>query len=175
MVAHAKLATKVGMDPDRILVCEDGDSVLLTDDGLERGDPVPAGYLYVDGIVGDVSHGVLRDRRGAGRGRRGGGRRGGRRRRSRAGTVITGPEVITRGWIHAPEAEDLHRRGHRGRSGRGGRGGLVNEGLRRDIETIQQVVRTAPRDRPSRFVNQRTKRRPMIVGTVDEIPVVMEA
>ena len=34
-----------------------------TDDGLRLGERVPAGYLYVDGIVGDVGQGVLRDRR----------------------------------------------------------------------------------------------------------------
>jgi ribonuclease J len=158
MVAHAKLATQVGMDPDRILVCEDGDSVLLTDDGLVRSDPVPAGYLYVDGIVGDVSHGVLRDRR------------------VLAeegvvvvvvaidvvnGTIITGPELITRGWIHAPEAEDLIDEATAIIRA------AVEEALveSRDVEALQQVVRRAA----GRFVNQRTKRRPMIV------PVVMEA
>lgn len=158
MVAHAKLATQVGMDPDRILVCEDGDSVLLTDEGLERTDPVPAGYLYVDGIVGDVSHGVLRDRR------------------VLAeegvvvvvvaidvvnGTVITGPEVITRGWIHAPEAEDLLDEATA--TIRAALDQALAES--RDVEALQQVVRRAA----GRFVNQRTKRRPMIV------PVVMEA
>ena len=47
-----------------MLVCEDGDQLVLTDDGVQRIErAVPAGYLYVDGIVGDVGHGVLRDRR----------------------------------------------------------------------------------------------------------------
>ena len=77
---------------------------MLTDDGIDFAGRVPAGYLYVDGIVGDVGHGVLRDRRvlaeegvvvvivtvdGS------------------TGNVITGPEIITRGWVYAPEAEDL--------------------------------------------------------------------
>src|SRR5690606_19170871 len=158
MVAHAKLATQVGMDPDRILVCEDGDSVLLTDEGLERTDPVPAGSLYVDGIVGDVSHGVLRD---------------GRVLAEDGvvvvvvaiavvnGTVITGPEVITRGWIHAPEAEDLLDEATA--TIRAALDQALAES--RDVEALQQVVRRAA----GRFVNQRTKRRPMIV------PVVMEA
>ncbi|MFP3907182.1 MAG: ribonuclease J [Acidimicrobiales bacterium] len=159
MVAHTRIAEDVGMDPDHILLCEDGDSVVLSDDGLRRGDQVPAGYLYVDGIVGDVSHGVLRDRR------------------VLAeegvvvvvvavdvvvGTVITGPELITRGWIHAPEAEDLLDEATTVVR-EAVEDALVNEG--RDIETIQRVVRRAA----GRFVNKRTKRRPMIV------PVVMEA
>ena len=65
---------------------------------------MPAGYTYVDGIVGDIGHGVLRDRR----------------MLSEEGVVVvivtvdsttgeivTGPEIVTRGWVYAPEAEDL--------------------------------------------------------------------
>jgi ribonuclease J len=143
----------------KILVCEDGDVVELTDDGAHLSARVPAGYLYVDGIVGDVGHGVLRDRRVlaeegvvvvivavdiA------------------SGEVITGPEVITRGWVYAPEADDL-----------------IDEACQRvedavktalasgikDVEGLERAVRQAA----GRFVNERTRRRPMIV------PVVMEA
>ena len=78
---------------------------MLTDDGIHRLErAVPAGYLYVDGIVGDVGHGVLRDRRVL----------------AEEGVVVVvvtvdvtarkvlaGPEIITRGWVHAQEAEDL--------------------------------------------------------------------
>ena len=43
---------------------EDGDVIELSDDvGCDFAGEVPAGYLYVDGIVGDVGRGVLRDRR----------------------------------------------------------------------------------------------------------------
>ena len=62
------------------------------------------GYLYVDGIVGDVGQGVLRDRQ----------------KLAEEGVVVVvvtvdiqtgkvlvGPEIITRGWVYAPEAEDL--------------------------------------------------------------------
>ena len=63
LTSHARLATAMGMGDERVLVCEDGDQLLLTDLGVTRGQQVPAGYLYVDGIVGDVGQGVLRDRR----------------------------------------------------------------------------------------------------------------
>ena len=104
MMAHARLANQMGLPDSNILLAEDGDVVALTDDGIDFAGRVPAGYLYVDGIVGDVGHGVLRDRR------------------VLAeegvvvvvvtvdvstGNVITGPEIITRGWVYAPEAEDL--------------------------------------------------------------------
>ena len=53
----------MGLPDSNILLAEDGDVVALTDDGIDFAGRVPAGYLYVDGIVGDVGHGVLRDRR----------------------------------------------------------------------------------------------------------------
>lgn len=155
--AHAALARRVGVDPDLVTVCEDGDQIILTDDGLERGSPVQAGHLYVDGIVGDVGRGVLRDRRVL----------------AEEGvvvvivtvdpqnrTIVTGPQVITRGWVYAPEAEDLIDEAtavvrHE-----------VLEALASTVEmdTLSQHVRRAA----GRFVNERTRRRPMIV------PVVME-
>jgi ribonuclease J len=159
LVAHAKLARTMGVDPSHVLVCEDGDALVLDDDGLRRDGTVPAGYLYVDGILGDVGLGVLRDRRvlaeegvvvvivavDVG-----------------SGAIITGPEVITRGWVHAPEAEDLI----------DGCVEAVRDAVKSafakdagDIESLQRQVRRAA----GRYVNAQTKRRPMIV------PVVMEA
>jgi ribonuclease J len=160
MVAHAKLARSMGVvEAAHVLVCTDGDQLVLDDDGLRVDATVPAGYLYVDGIIGDVGHGVLRDRRVL----------------AEEGVVVvvvtvdvatgailTGPEVITRGWVYAPEAEPLLAE--------------CSEEVRQavkesfmeggtDIEALQKVVRRAA----GRFVNESTKRRPMIV------PVVMEA
>src|SRR5205823_6681811 len=101
---HARLAVRMGVAEERVLLAEDGDVVELTDDGIDFAGEVPAGYLYVDGIVGDVGHGVLRDRRVL----------------SEEGVVVvvvtvdaqsgqllTRPELITRGWVHGPEAEEL--------------------------------------------------------------------
>ncbi|HZA79118.1 MAG TPA: ribonuclease J [Acidimicrobiales bacterium] len=160
MVAHAKLARSMGVvGDDHVLVCTDGDQLVLDDDGLRVDATVPAGYLYVDGIIGDVGHGVLRDRRVL----------------AEEGVVVvvvtvdvatgailTGPEVITRGWVYAPEAEPLLaecaeevRQAVKESFAEGGT----------DIEALQKVVRRAA----GRFVNESTKRRPMIV------PVVMEA
>jgi ribonuclease J len=156
---HARLAMEMGVRTENVLLAEDGDVVELSDKGVEFVDSVPAGFLYVDGIVGDVGHGVLRDRRvlaeegvivvvvavDA-----------------QSGEVLTGPEIITRGWVYAPEAEDLLAEARQ----------RVLESLEEaaeegaiDFETLKRHVRQAV----GRFVNERTKRRPMIV------PVVMEA
>ncbi len=159
MVAHAKLGVMMGVAQRNVLVCEDGDVVSITDDGVEMAGRVPAGYLYVDGIVGDVGNGVLRDRRvlaeegvvvviatvdvGSGK-------------------VIAGPEIITRGWVYAPEAEDLLDEACDRVAA--AVEGAVRNGVR-DVEALEREVRRAA----GKFVSERTKRRPMIV------PVVMEA
>jgi ribonuclease J len=155
---HARLAVEMGVEPDKVLLAEDGDVVELSEAGVDFVAEVPAGYLYVDGIVGDVGQGVLRDRRvlaeegvvvvvvtiDA-----------------KSGEVLTGPEIITRGWVFAPEAEELLDDARQ----------AVLEALEEaadsgsvDLETIKRRARSAL----GRFVSERTKRRPMIV------PVVME-
>ncbi len=157
LVAHAKLARKMGIAPDHVWVCEDGHQLELTDDGLKAVGKVPAGYLYVDGTIGDVGHGVLRDRR----------------LLAEEGVVvvivtvdiesgalITKPEIVTRGWVYEEEAEGLL----------ADCANVVEKAIGEvkdtsDIEAVQRAARKAA----GRFVNKETKRRPMIV------PVVIEA
>jgi ribonuclease J len=160
LVAHAELARTMQVAHDHVMVCEDGDQVVLSDSGIERSKRVPAGYLYVDGIVGDVGHGVLRDRRvladegvvvvivGVD---------------TDSGRLLTGPEIITRGWVHAPEAEDLLEEARKVVAE--AVAGAFSDPGGHDHEALQRVVRRAA----GRFVNDRTRRRPMIV------PVIMEA
>jgi len=156
---HARLAMEMGVPVANVLLAEDGDVVELTEKGLDFVDSVPSGYLYVDGIVGDVGHGVLRDRKVL----------------AEEGVIVvvvavdvtsgeilTGPEIITRGWVHAPEAEALLDEARQ----------RVTEALEHstdagnlDFDTLKRQIRQAL----GRFVNEKTKRRPMIV------PVVMEA
>ena len=159
LVAHAKLGIIMGVAKSNVLLCEDGDVLELSDEGLVPVARIPAGYLYVDGIVGDVGQGVLRDRKVlaeegvvvvivtvdvA------------------SGKVLTGPEIITRGWVYAPEAEDLLDEACEVVAAAVEK--ALAEGVR-SPEALEKDVRRAA----GRFVNERTKRRPMIV------PVVMEA
>ena len=120
---------------------------------------MPAGYLYVDGIVGDVDHGVLRDRRNL----------------AEEGVVVvivtvdaatgeivTGPEIVTRGWVYAPEAEELLEEAK----------AAVRRVARRRRPTrapsTSRRCAATPAARSGKFINERTRRRPAI------IPVVME-
>jgi ribonuclease J len=155
---HARLAEFMGVPHSRVLLAEDGDIVELDEAGIDFAGTVPAGYLYVDGIVGDVGRGVLRDRKvlaeegvvvvvvtvDA-----------------KSGEVLTGPEIITRGWVYAPEAEALL--GEAREAVRLALEGADDTGAP-DLETLRRRTRQSL----GRFVQERTRRRPMIV------PVVME-
>jgi ribonuclease J len=159
LVHHARLACEVGVPEDHVLVCEDGDVVTLGDTGAEvERRAVPAGYMYVDGIVGDVSRGVLRDRR----------------MLSEEGVVVvivtvdamtgeivTGPEIVTRGWVYAPEAEDLIEDAKE--VVRDSIAQAAGEGAT-DFDTMRRHCRKSL----ARFIDERTRRRPTV------IPVVME-
>ena len=158
MVANARLGELMGVPRDHVVLCEDGDVIELTDSGLRPSGGCRAGYLYVDGIVGDVGQGVLRDRQ----------------KLAEEGVVVVvvtvdiqtgkvlvGPEIITRGWVYAPEAEDLLDEACDTIAD------AVEKSLGngvRDVEALEREVRRAA----GKFVSERTKRRPMIV------PVVME-
>ncbi len=156
MIHHGRLGVSVGMREDDVVVCADGDVVELSDDGLAKVGEVPAGYLYVDGVVGDVGHGVLRDRQVLAE-------------EGvvvvivtvdvRSGKVIAGPEIVTRGWVHATEAEDLLEEARR----------RVVQSIERADDTDFDTLKRQVRKSLAAFVNERTKRKPMIV------PVVMEA
>jgi ribonuclease J len=156
LVNHLRLAQRMGVSEEKALLCEDGDSVVLDDRGLRRGDRVPAGFLYVDGTVGDVEHGVLRDRRVLAE-------------EGvvvvvatvdlHAGEVVSPPEIITRGWVHAPEAEELL--------------GEASDVVRAELEKAlaegavdHESLRRHARRALGQLVGERTRRRPMIVPVV---------
>jgi ribonuclease J len=161
LVHHGRLGTMMGVEEDKVLISLDGDQLELTDDGLKKIGEVPAGYLFVDGTgLGDVSHGVLRDRQvlaeegvvvviltvDA-----------------KTGEVIAGPEIITRGWVYAPEAEDLLEEARQTVIDAIAKYRASDEDI--EVESLRRHARKAL----GTFVSQRTRRRPMIV------PVIMEA
>ncbi len=156
MTHNAMIERSMGIEANNVLLCEDGDALLLDNAGLHRDGKVPAGYVYVDGTVGDIGHGVLRDRRVL----------------SEEGVVMAvvtvdiahlelvgSPLIVTRGWIYAAEAEDLIEAASQevGRA--------VNMALStgaRDQETLARSLRKAL----GKFVGESTHRRPMIVPVV---------
>jgi ribonuclease J len=61
--AHAAIAHSTGALDDHVLICEDGDSVVLEDGRVRRGSGVPTSHVYIDGLLDDVGPALLRDRR----------------------------------------------------------------------------------------------------------------
>jgi ribonuclease J len=159
LAVHADLAAAVGIARDHILPVDNG-TVIEIDGEVIRRRPqrVPAGYVYVDGLsideAGDV---VLRDRRLLAQ--------DGvvivalTVERS-TGTVIAGPDLISRGFIEDSATDNLFE------EARAHTLGLVDK-LNPDTEW--SVWQAAIHEGLSRFLYSRTRRRPMILPVVTEI------
>lgn len=63
MIAHRRVAVATGCPMEQVLICEDGDRVLLEGGVVTRGEPVPTSHIYIDGLLPDVGPAMLRDRR----------------------------------------------------------------------------------------------------------------
>ena len=64
LMAHKQIAMDCGIPSENIFICKNGDVINLTNDGVERGTPVEAGDVYVDGSrIGDVGGAVIKDRK----------------------------------------------------------------------------------------------------------------
>jgi len=160
LAAHARLATIMGVTDGHTLICEDGQQVTLGDGGLRYSGKVPAGHLYVDGSLDDVGAAVLRDRKTL----------------SEEGILVVlatvdfdrhelfeTPQVITRGWVHAPDADALLDDCAETISA------ALASALETDTTITTDTLQRAIRRTAGQFVERRTGRRPMIV------PVIIEA
>jgi ribonuclease J len=158
LAEHARLAARMGLAPERILLCSDGDAILVTDKGIKRDDEVPAEYVYVDGTVGALDHNVLLERRILGE----------------DGFVtaivplsIVGPKaelidepaVISRGWVDGEDGEQLRKEA--GVAVRQAVEHALSDGVRTRQE-LEKITRRAI----GRFINKQTRLRPMVVPIV---------
>ncbi len=156
---HAKLAAGVGVPEDHIVIVEDGDTVELGE-SVRKGERVPAGMTFVDGLgIGDVGAVVLRDRR--------------KLAEdgivvvvvtvdSHSGEVIAGPDVINRGFVFDETAEPLlDEARHRTLLS-------LKESATEEVTdpgVLKQHIRTALR----RFFIETTNRKPIIVPVIVEV------
>ncbi|MGL5296815.1 MAG: ribonuclease J [Culicoidibacterales bacterium] len=160
LVEHADLATQVGIPYERTIIRDNGEFAVFTDSELvETLDRIVAEDVLIDGTVaGDVGSVVLRDRE----------------QLSQDGVVlvmvtvskskkkvVSGPEIVTRGFIYIKESQDLMDAMYE----------LVNERLDACISEhgIEwSLLKQTIREGLGKYVFKQTKRRPMI------IPVIME-
>lgn len=157
---HAELAESMGMNRKNIVIPEIGQVIEMTANSLSLGEQVPTGGVLVDGLgIGDVGNVVLRDRK----------------HLSQDGLIIvvmaidrdqgvlvSGPDIISRGFIYVRENEDI-------------------------IENTREVVRSILlsagkldgeewpalknriKDELHRFIYEKIKRNPMILPIIVEI------
>src|SRR5215204_516685 len=159
-VQHGRLAIETGVAPENVFIIENGTPIeILPDGSARRGQPVPAGYVLVDGLsVGDVGEIVLRDRRALAN--------DGMFMivvtvDKQTGKVLGRPEIITRGFVHGNEQDPM-----------------IDEAIRRVLESVQNpgdriseiaLLKSQIKDGVSRFLYEQTKRRPMVFPVVVEV------
>ncbi len=157
---HARLAKSMGMNPKNILIGEIGSVFELSAKTAKLSGSVPAGKIFVDGTgVGDVGSVVLRDRKHLAQ--------DGMivvcvNLSSQDGSVISGPDIITRGFIYVKESEEL-----------------LDELREVVMEAIDRCGRKRVRDWTtikaaikndlSGYLYKTTKRNPMILPVITEI------
>ncbi len=159
LMAQAKIAESLGWDHDHIKILRSGDILELGDNYSKNAGHVHTGAIMVDGIgVGDVGNIVLRDRQ--------------KLAEdgiiivvltldSASGTVLAGPDIVSRGFVYVRDSEDLMD---------SARTVLADtmEVLEEKNITDWNKIKSEIRDNLSDFVWHETQRRPMI------IPIIME-
>ena len=156
---HAKLAKSMGMKPNHIVVGEIGSVFELSSKTCKLGAAVPAGMVMVDGSgVGDVGSVVLRDRKHLAE--------DGMvvvciNLNAEDGSIVTGPDIITRGFIYVKESEDLMLELQEVAT-------EAVERCRRKRVRDWNAIKTAIKNDLSGYLYKTTRRNPMI------LPVIME-
>ena len=156
---NAQLAVQMGIPKENIVISDIGKVIELTKKSIKITDEVPSGKVFVDGLgVGDVGSIVLRDRK----------------HLSEdgiiivaitmdkeSGDILSGPELISRGFVYVRESEQLLDNARN----------VVNRSLDYCYDnniTDWSSIKNEVRDSLSRFLYQKTRRSPMI------LPVIMQ-
>jgi len=158
--SHAKLAEQMGVRSKYIMVGDIGQAIDITAKSIQKGASVPSGKVLVDGTgVGDVASVVLRDRKHLAQ--------DGMlvaivNVSSEDGSLISEPDIITRGFVYVKESEEL-----------------IQELKKIVIETVESYavenvsdwtsLKRSIRNELSEYLYKKTKRKPMIMPTVTEI------
>jgi ribonuclease J len=159
-VQHGRLAIETGVAAENVFIIENGTPIEISADGsARRGTPVPAGYVFVDGLsVGEVGDIVLRDRKALAN--------DGMFMvvvtvDKQTGNIVGRPEVITRGFVHLNEQDPI-----------------MHEAIERVVASIQNpgdhiseiaLLKSQIKEGVSRYLYEQTKRRPMVFPVVVEV------
>jgi ribonuclease J len=156
---HGEIAEMMGVKKDHILIGDNGQVFEFTNRSGKKAGHVNAGRVFVDGLgVGDVGNIVIRDRQ----------------QLAMEGMVIVvmtlakgtchplaGPDIVSRGFVYVRDSEALMNEAH----------DKVAAVLERcEAGNIREwaVIKSQVRDTLSRYLFEKTRRRPMI------LPIIME-
>ena len=159
LLSHRDIAVSLGIPKENIFVMNIGDVLELSKKDAKVNGTVPAGQVLVDGLgVGDVGNIVLRDRKNLSE--------NGLMVvvvtiDSASGTILAGPDIISRGFVYVRESEDLMEEAR----------AVINDALIKcEMKHISgwSNIKNIIRDTLKNFLWQKTKRSPMI------LPIIME-
>ena len=159
LIAHSETAQGMGIPPENIFLMKNGRVLELSDREAKLAGAVPSGKILVDGLgVGDVGNIVLRDRQhlsqdgliiivmtmdGS------------------SGEIVSGPDVISRGFVYVRESENLMED--------------VKREIREQVQKFEEknvtdwsTIKATLKDELREYIFQKTKRNPMI------LPIIME-
>ena len=157
---HAELAEFLGMDRKNIYIGDVGSTVELNQDYMKELAPVPAGQVFVDGLgVGDVGSIVLRDRKHLGQ--------DGliiivASLDVYDGHVISGPDVVSRGFVYVRESEKLLEEVRKVALD------ILEDCAEKNIHEWG-IIKNRIKDDVSKLISQRTRRAPMILPILQEV------
>ena len=159
LIAHAETAMKIGIPRENIFLMKNGLVLEITQNGAKINGAVQSGKIMVDGLgIGDVGNIVLKDRQ----------------HLAQDGLIIvvvaidgdtgemvSGPEVISRGFVYVRESESLMED--------------MKNAIRRELEKLQEnnvtdwaVIKLTIKDTLKDFLLKNNKRNPMV------LPIIME-
>lgn len=153
---HANLAQNLGMPLEKIFIMENGEVLELDSNGARKNGRVPSGRVLVDGLgVGDVGNIVLRDRKHLSE--------DGMiivivTVQKETGQLITGPDIISRGFIYVRESEKLMEEVKQ----------ICKNALQRCEGKNWTTKKNAIKENLREFIFLKIKRNPMI------LPIIME-
>jgi ribonuclease J len=160
LMQHAKLAQELGLPAENTIIGKNGDVIELTSKTIGINSSVTSGNILVDGLgVGDVGNIVLRDRKllaengliivvlATEKG---------------TGKVLSGPEIVSRGFIYVRENIDLIEESK----------AVVRKALTKCEDTNVKEwnnIKMIIKDALSSFIYEKIKRNPMILPIIVEV------
>ena len=159
LAANRELARDMGMDESRIFISDIGKVLEIDQKGARFAGTVPAGKVLVDGYgIGDVGNIVLRDRKHLSQ--------DGlivvvASIDSHAGLLLSGPDIVSRGFVYVRESEELMEQAR----------AVATEAIFRALDKGDSVdrmaLKTSVKDDLTKFLYAKTKRKPMV------LPIIM--